>query len=86
MGLITGSFALIFGLILLIFPREMSRFLRLGPSTGIVIRKESNEWKVGMAKSVEHALGEKNAVSFLRILGAISIFLSVFAFLSSEAL
>jgi len=86
MGFIFGSIGLIIGLILIIFPKALSKILRLSPSRGgVEIRKENKKWKVGMSPTVEKCLGERNAVILLRIIGAACVIISIFTFLSDNS-
>lgn len=82
MGIITGSFGLILGLLFLIFPQVG---IKLFPSKGKGFHKEDGKVKFGIASPLDKSIGERKAKMFYRILGAILIVLSIFAFLSGSA-
>ena len=83
MGLIIGTFALIIGLLALIFPK-LFMFIFRGRGKGF--HKENGKGKFEIARPPLHEIiNERKAIMITRIIGVIILIVSIFAFLSPNA-
>ena len=81
MGVIIGAFGLIFGLILILFPKAMSKIFRWGYAQPFEIRRGGDKKiKVGLTPTMEEKFGNK-AIMIMRVIGIVVIMFSIFAFL-----
>ena len=77
-----GLFALIFGLILILFPKAMSKAFRIGAGPGVFrTRVENKKVKVGLQPTMSKEFGEEKAIIIMRVIGVIFIISSIFAFI-----
>ncbi|MFA6022466.1 MAG: hypothetical protein WC781_00075 [Candidatus Pacearchaeota archaeon] len=84
MGIITGTFGLIIGLLLILLPKPMSKFF-VSARTGMSVRKKEGKLKAGLTNSLANSMGEKRAVILMRLIGVLLLILSIFAYMSPNA-
>jgi len=83
MGIVIGTFALIIGLLALIFPKI---FMNIFRGRGKGFHKENGKTKFEIARPPFYELiNEKKAIMWARIFGLIILVISVFAYLSPSA-
>lgn len=88
MGIVTGTFGLIVGLLLTFFPGPLSKFLVVGQYSIFGPVKEKGEIKIKSKRKIPtigELIGEKKSKIVLRSLGIICLVLSIFAYISPNA-
>ena len=94
MGIIYATIGFTIGLVLLLFPLPLAKFLRWrGGNNGHVAssglmswKKESGKLKIKAPISILDRFGEKKAIIIIRVVGIICIIASIFAFFSSQGM